>query len=119
MDKTPDEMCDILQEKVLQAKFPSMVVTMGGKGAVYADCNGVSGMCPARSVQVVDTTGAGDTFNAALAAAVGKGAALKEAAAFAMNAASLSIEHKDVMPGLPTLKDVKAHYRSVKVQKLF
>ena len=79
MDKTPDEMCDILQEKVLQAKFPSMVVTMGGKGAVYADCNGVSGMCPARSVQVVDTTGAGDAFCAGVSIGLTYGKTLGEA----------------------------------------
>ena len=79
MDKTLDEMCDILQEKVLQAKFPSMVVTMGGKGAVYADCNGVSGMCPARSVQVVDTTGAGDAFCAGVSIGLTYGKTLGEA----------------------------------------
>jgi len=79
MDKTPDEMCDILQEKVLQAQFPAMVVTMGGKGAVYADCTGVSGMCPARSVQVVDTTGAGDAFCAGVAIGLTYGKPLSEA----------------------------------------
>ena len=79
MDKTPDEMCDILQEKVLQAQFPAMVVTMGGKGAVYADCTGVSGICPARSVQVVDTTGAGDAFCAGVSVGLTYGKTLGEA----------------------------------------
>ena len=76
---TPDEMCDILQEKVLQAKFPAMVVTMGGKGSVYADCTGVSGICPARSVQVVDTTGAGDAFCAGVSIGLTHGKTLGEA----------------------------------------
>ena len=76
---TPDEMCDILQEKVLQAQFPAMVVTMGGKGAVYADCTGVSGICPARSVQVVDTTGAGDAFCAGVSIGLTYGKTLGEA----------------------------------------
>ncbi|MBQ6858741.1 MAG: carbohydrate kinase family protein, partial [Clostridia bacterium] len=35
--KTREEMADILSEKVMQAKIPSMVVTLGGDGAVYAD----------------------------------------------------------------------------------
>jgi pseudouridine kinase len=78
-DVTPDEMCDILQDKVLQAKFPAMVVTMGGKGAVYADCTGVSGICPARSVQVVDTTGAGDAFCAGVSIGLTYGKTLGEA----------------------------------------
>ena len=79
MDKTPDEMCDILQEKVLQAQFPAMVVTMGGQGAVYADCSGVSGICPARSVQVVDTTGAGDAFCAGVSIGLTYGKSLGDA----------------------------------------
>ena len=61
-DKTPEQMQQILADKVVRAKIPSMVVTMGGDGAVFADCNGNSGYCPARNVQVKDTTGAGDAF---------------------------------------------------------
>ena len=72
-------MCDILQEKVLQAQFPAMVVTMGGKGAVYADCTGVSGICPARSVQVLDTTGAGDAFCAGVSIGLTYGKTLGDA----------------------------------------
>ena len=59
---SPQQMCDVLSQKVEQAKIPSMVVTMGGQGAVYADCSGNKGICPARKVQVMDTTGAGDAF---------------------------------------------------------
>ena len=58
----PLQMRDILAEKVLRAKFPLMVVTMGADGAVYADRHGNKGYCPARNVQVKDTTGAGDAF---------------------------------------------------------
>lgn len=61
-EKTPAEMQEILADRVVRAKIPSMVVTMGGDGAVFADCNGNSGYCPARNVQVKDTTGAGDAF---------------------------------------------------------
>ncbi len=76
---TPEEMCAILQEKVLQAQFPAMVVTMGGAGAVYADCHGVHGICPARSVQVIDTTGAGDAFCAGVSIGLTYGKTLGEA----------------------------------------
>ena len=65
--KTREEMADILGEKVLQANIPAMVVTLGGEGAVYADMNGVKGSCPAKNVQVKDTTGAGDAFCAGVA----------------------------------------------------
>ena len=76
---TPEEMRRILQEKVLQAQFPAMVVTMGGAGAVYADCSGVNGICPARSVQVIDTTGAGDAFCAGVSIGLTYGKTLGEA----------------------------------------
>ena len=35
---------------------------MGGQGAVYARANGESGVVPAKKVDVIDTTGAGDIF---------------------------------------------------------
>ena len=60
--ETPEQMRDILSDKVVRANIPAMVVTMGSQGAVYADCDGNKGVCPARGVQVKDTTGAGDAF---------------------------------------------------------
>ncbi|MBE5812060.1 MAG: carbohydrate kinase family protein [Clostridiales bacterium] len=59
---TPEELCDIVSEKAVTGNFPSIIVTMGAKGAVYADCNGLKGICPAKKIQVKDTTGAGDAF---------------------------------------------------------
>ena len=59
-DKTPEEMREILLRRVQQAKIPSMVVTMGERGSVYASVDGTSGVCPAQRVHVRDTTGAGD-----------------------------------------------------------
>ena len=65
--KTREEMADILSAKVINANLPAMVVTMGAEGAVYAQNNGNKGVCPARNVQVKDTTGAGDAFCAGVA----------------------------------------------------
>lgn len=59
---TPEEMTDILADRIRSAKIPKMVVTMGGDGAVYADQEGDKGVYPALKVDVVDTTGAGDSF---------------------------------------------------------
>ena len=79
MDKTPLELCDILAQKVTGAQIPSMVVTMGAQGAVYADCQGNKGVCPARNVIVKDTTGAGDAFCAGVAIGMTHGKTLPEA----------------------------------------
>ena len=61
---TPEELCAILQDRIRSAKIPQMVVTMGKAGAVYATLEGDAGVYPALKVDVVDTTGAGDSFNA-------------------------------------------------------
>ena len=57
-----EEMCRTLAANVHSANIPCMVVTMGGEGAVYARSNGESGIVPAKKVDVIDTTGAGDAF---------------------------------------------------------
>ena len=75
----PDVMCDILAEKIKAANISSMIVTMGGKGAVYADLNGVKGHVPAKQVAVKDTTGAGDAFCAGAMTGLTYGKTLEEA----------------------------------------
>ena len=61
-EKTPAEMEELLRLKVRSARIPRMIVTMGEQGAVYAEMDGESGICPATRVEVQDTTGAGDAF---------------------------------------------------------
>lgn len=78
-DKSADEMQEILTKKVSQAKVHSLVVTLGSEGAVYADENGNSGFCPAKKVQVKDTTGAGDAFCAGFSAAITGGKSMEAA----------------------------------------
>lgn len=75
----PERMAEILAERVKSARIPRMIVTMGGKGAVYADQNGEHGVHPAMKVDVVDTTGAGDAFFAGACAGLTYGKTLKEA----------------------------------------
>ena len=77
--KNAEEMREILADKIVRAEIPSMIVTMGAEGAVYADQNGVSGVCPARKVHVKDTTGAGDAFCAGVSIGLTYGKSLPEA----------------------------------------
>ena len=97
--KTPAEMVEILAEKVKAAQIPSMIVTMGGDGAVYADMNGDKGFCPARKVEVKDTTGAGDSFCAGAAIGLTYGKNLRESCEIgAMLAASVIVTTESVCP---------------------
>lgn len=96
---TPEQMVDILSEKVMAAQISSMIVTMGGDGAVYADRNGDKGYCPARKVEVKDTTGAGDSFCAGVAIGLTYGKTLGQACEIgAMLAASVIVTTESVCP---------------------
>lgn len=98
-EKSPEELCEIISHKVSQANFPAMVVTMGGKGAVFADYTGQKGVCPARKVQVKDTTGAGDAFCAGVAAGMTYGKTLSEAVEIGtLLAASVITSTENVCP---------------------
>ena len=98
-EKTIPEMVDILSQKVIAAQIPSMIVTMGGDGAVYADMNGDKGYCPARKVEVKDTTGAGDSFCAGVAIGLTYGKSLAEACEIGAHlAASVIVTSDSVCP---------------------
>ncbi len=58
----PSQMAQVLARNVHSANTPSMVVTMGGKGAVFARANGECGIVPAKKGDVIVTTVAGDAF---------------------------------------------------------
>lgn len=96
---TPEQMEKVLRDKVLGAHIPSMVVTMGDQGAVYADMSGNSGTCPARNVQVRDTTGAGDAFCAGVSIGLTYGKSLRESIEIGSTlAASVIISTENVCP---------------------
>ena len=98
-DKTPEEMRDILAERIAAANIPSMVVTMGAEGAVYANLDGEKGICPARKVQVKDTTGAGDSFCAGVAIGMTYGKTMAEAVEIGTTlAASVITSSENVCP---------------------
>lgn len=75
----PAEMLEILKEKIAGAGIRRMVVTMGSRGAVFASSDGECGCCPAKPVQVKDTTGAGDAFFSGVVIGLTYGKSLTEA----------------------------------------
>jgi pseudouridine kinase len=96
---TPLHLQEILVEKVVRARIPLMVVTMGAEGALYADRNGNKGYCPARRVLVKDTTGAGDAFCAGVSIGLTYGKQTAEAIEIgSMLAASVITSAENVCP---------------------
>jgi ribokinase len=85
----------------------TVVVTLGAEGAVA-----YGGAAPLRiptpAVSAVDTTGAGDAFNGALAVALGEGQPLPDALRFAAAAGALACTRRGVRDALPARADVEA-----------
>lgn len=97
--KKPEDMIEILSERVQAAQINSMIVTMGGEGAVYASIHGEKGYCPARKVEVKDTTGAGDSFCAGVAIGLTYGKTLAQSCEIgSMLAASVIVTTDSVCP---------------------
>lgn len=88
------------------AGVANVLVTHGAEG-VYFDLDGVSGVQEACKVDVVDTTAAGDCFNAAIAVRWGEGASLQEAIGFAVKAAALAVTKFGAQTSLPTRDEVE------------
>lgn len=87
--------------KLLRAGPRLVVVSLGAEGAVAMDRDGTFASQAAFPAKVVDTTGAGDTFNAAFLVAYMDGRPLAEALRFACGAASCTVAAMGARAGLP------------------
>lgn len=84
----------------------NVITTLGSKGSAYLTEDGEFGRVPGHRVEVVDTTGAGDAFNAGLAYSLAGGQSLSVAVAFAGKVSALSVTKFGAQGGMPTLKEV-------------
>lgn len=83
-----------------------LIITRGDEGVEYFSGD-TKRKVPAFSVEVKDTTGAGDTFNGALAMKIAGGAPLEEAILFANAAAAISVTKVGAQGGMPDRKEVE------------
>ncbi len=96
---TPEQMVSVIANRVSNARIPSMIVTMGDQGAVFAGLDGQQGHCPSRKVAVNDTAGAGDAFCAGAAIGLTYGKNLMEACRIGSHlAASVIVTSENVCP---------------------
>ncbi|MBQ7466420.1 MAG: bifunctional hydroxymethylpyrimidine kinase/phosphomethylpyrimidine kinase, partial [Oscillospiraceae bacterium] len=94
-----EEMTEVLRNKVQMARLPAMVVTMGSRGAVWATADGQAGVCPAKKVDMKDSTGAGDAFFSGVAIGLTYGKTLAEACEIGTRlAASVICTSENVCP---------------------
>ena len=84
-----------------------VIVTLGARGVLLVR-DGDAELVPAPRVDAVDTTGAGDAFNGALAAELAAGRDVRDATRFAVAAASLSTRAEGAREGMPRRAEVEA-----------
>jgi ribokinase len=91
-------------QALLACGFESVVMTLGGAGALLATSSGLVEV-PAPSVSVVDTTGAGDAFVGALAARLVAGNSLTDAVQVAVRVGAFAVGAEGAQPSYPSLMD--------------
>ncbi|OEG13158.1 ribokinase [Enterococcus termitis] len=89
-----------------KANATQLIVTRGGSGISYTTDNDVITI-PAEQVKIVDTTGAGDTFNGILAACLAEGLTISEAITLSGKGATLSITKLGAQTGMPTMSEIE------------
>ena len=93
--------------QVLKARgVKNVLVTLGGDGVYINPESGEEIRIPACKVKAVDTTAAGDSFTAALAAMLLNGESLEAAAEFANRVSAIVVTRKGAQSSIPTIDEV-------------
>ena len=101
--------------QVLKARgVKNVLVTLGGDGVYINPESGEEIRIPACKVKAVDTTAAGDSFTAALAAMLLNGESLEAAAEFANRVSAIVVTRKGAQSSIPTIDEVKLQQRTGK-----
>jgi ribokinase len=95
---------------LIRAGVKQVVMTLGEKGALIVTASS-SKHVPAVRMSAVDTTGAGDAFNAGLATALAFGEGLEAAVAFAVLTGGMAVTKEGVIPSLARREEVVQFYR--------
>jgi len=83
-----------------------LVVTLGSKGSIVYE-NGNKTIIPSIKVEAVDTTGAGDIYNASLVKCLAEGKSLIDACKYASIVSGLSVTKKGVVNSIPSIDEIK------------
>ena len=92
--------------EILSSKgVETVLITMGARG-VFVFSGDYVGLVGGFDIKAVDTTGAGDVFNGALAAGLSEGMSLEQACTFANGAAALSVTKLGAQPSIPIRREI-------------
>lgn len=85
----------------------TVILTVGANGACVGTSDGIAWHRPP-SVEVVDTTGAGDTFCGAFASELARGASIDDAVRYGVLASALSVTRPGAQSSIPTREEISA-----------
>ncbi len=99
------DMADRAAGNLLNKGIRHVIITMGASGSFYKGHNEMF-FIKAKKVKALDTTGAGDIYNGALAVSLGEGKRFREAMQFATSAAAISVSRMGAQNSAPYLKEL-------------
>ena len=98
-------------QRLLEVGVSCCVTTLGAEGVAFKELSGSLVSISGHKVPVVDTTGAGDAFNAGLAYALAQRKSIREAAEFAVKVSALAVTKFGAQGGMPSLSEVETYFR--------
>ena len=103
-----DQSYNAAAESLLDRGVKNVLLKLGSHGCLIAQGGLAKKRVSAFSVNAVDTTGAGDAFNAGFAVALMRGSTVARSAVFASAVAAISVTRHGAQPSMPTWIEVKA-----------
>lgn len=94
-------------EQLLAAGPQHVLLKLGAQGCLIAERGRRQQLIPAFPIDAVDSTAAGDAFNAAFAVGLLRGESPSESAKFACAVAAISVSRHGAQPSMPTLEEVE------------
>ena len=92
--------------RLIQSGPQNVLLKLGSRGCYIAQSSGKHALAPANPVQAIDSTGAGDAFNAAFATALIEGKDPMSSASFAAAVAAISVTRHGAQPSMPARNEV-------------
>jgi ribokinase len=103
----PEDALEGIATKLTKRGSRNVLLKLGKRGCYVALSSGKRALLPAFPVRAIDTTGAGDAFNGAFAAAILQGKDPIDSATWASAVAAISVTRCGAQPSMPTREEVE------------
>lgn len=112
VDKNADSAIHRAAEELLALGARNVLLKLGGRGCLVAEREREKQFIPAFQINAVDSTAAGDAFNAAFAVALLRGQSTAESARYACAVAGIAVSRYGAQPSMPTSVEVEEFMQS-------